>query len=101
MSQVTRNKVAQEWLTEAELTVQAAEQVAEAAHRELEEVQGRLLRLRAAWEIGAKANAVVRERADQVPEDTGTSPVQVDSGDTPAPDWCWDLACTFRYRRGP
>lgn len=73
VSQVTRDKVVQEWLGEAELAVQAAEQVVEAARRELEEVQGRLLRLRAAWEIAAEADAVVRERAGQVLEDTGTS----------------------------
>jgi hypothetical protein len=72
VSQVTRDKVVQDWLAEAELAVQVAEQVVEAARRELEEVQGRLLRLRAPWEIAAEADAVVRERAGQVPEDTGT-----------------------------
>ncbi|MFE6904748.1 hypothetical protein ACFVFJ_49945 [Streptomyces sp. NPDC057717] len=71
MAQVTRERVVQEWLAEIELAVRAAEQVVGAARRELEEVQGWLLRLRAAREIAAEADAVVRERVGQVPEDAG------------------------------
>ena len=67
MSVLTRDKVVDEWLAEAELAVQAARQVVEAAQRELETARERLTRLQAARQVAAEADAVVREHAGQPP----------------------------------
>ncbi|MFI6360652.1 hypothetical protein ACIBJF_51015 [Streptomyces sp. NPDC050743] len=83
MSHVTRDKVVDEWLAEAELAVQAAEQVVEAARRELQEAEGRLLRLRAATEVTAEADAVVRERASEMPADATMDQAE----QAPVPKW--------------
>lgn len=70
MSHLTRDKVVDEWLAEAELAVRAAQEVVEAAERELRAAQGRLVRLRAAREVAAEADAVVREHAGEAPAGT-------------------------------
>ncbi|WP_406724464.1 hypothetical protein WJ438_07240 [Streptomyces sp. GD-15H] len=70
MSHLTRDKVVDEWLAEAELAVRTAQEVLEAAERELRAAQGRLMRLRAAREVAAEADAVVREHAGEAPAGT-------------------------------
>lgn len=72
MSQLTRDKVVDEWLAEAELAVKAAQDVVEAAERELLAAQGQLDRLRAAREVASEADAVVREQAGAVPVGTAS-----------------------------
>jgi hypothetical protein len=70
VSHLTRDKVVDEWLAEAELAVRAAQEVVEAAERELRAAQGRLVRLRAAREVAAEADAVVREHTGEAPAGT-------------------------------
>lgn len=84
MSHLTRDKVVDEWLAEAELAVRAAQEVVEAAEREFQAARERLVRLQAAREVAAEADAVVREQADEMPAGKALSARAVQ---VPVPKW--------------
>ncbi|MBL3671711.1 hypothetical protein JL475_38870 [Streptomyces sp. M2CJ-2] len=85
MSHLTRDKVVDEWLAEAELAVRAAQEVVEAAERELQAARERLVRLQAAQEVAAEADAVVREHAGEASAGTALS---AKTEQAPVPKWC-------------
>lgn len=88
MAHLTRDKVVGEWLVEAEAAVRAAQEVVEAAERELQAALVRLERLQAAREVAEQADAVVREHAGDAPK---VAPAAGAAVNAPVPVWRPDL----------